>query len=354
MATTARSGPRWNNGSPSNAKQRRLRRRRPEACAALDLGTNNCRLLIARPARDGFRIIDAFSRVVQLGAGVDETGRLSEPAIRRTIDALKVCAGKIRKRHVRQGRYVATAACRRAENCEAFLDEVERETGLVIEIISAEEEARLTLAGCLPLLNGAAPRALVFDIGGGSTEVLWLKINGSRPELIDWISLPLGVVTLTERYGQGPFIPAAYRIIIDELLGHLQPFCERHDIARHVRDAGVQMLGSSGTVTTLAGLSQELPRYDRSRVDGAFLEFEAVHQLTGMLSAMSAEDRASHPCIGRDRADMMAAGCAILEAICQRWPVGRLRVADRGVREGILVDLLGRKGDEPGRGDDRG
>lgn len=341
----ARSGPHRASGPRNKAAQRRQKRRGPGFCAALDLGTNNCRLLIARPAPEGFRIVDAFSRVVRLGAGVEETGRLSEAAIRRTIDALKVCAGKIRRRGVRRGRYVATAACRKAENCEAFLARVEAETGLAIEIISAEEEARLTLAGCGPLLNGGAPRALVFDIGGGSTEVLWLRVDGAAPELIDWISLPFGVVTLTEQHGQGPFLPEEYAGIVDGLLGHLETFCERHDIARHVGEAGVQMLGSSGTVTTLAGMLQDLPRYERSRVDGSFLEFDAVHRLTGMLSAMSAEDRAGHPCIGRDRADMMAAGCAILEAICRRWPVGRLRVADRGIREGILVDLLGRKGD---------
>ncbi len=348
---TAQPGRHFANGPQTSPRQRRQRRRRPEFCAALDLGTNNCRLLIARPAPDGFRIVDAFSRVVQLGAGVEETGRLSDEAVARTIDALRVCASKIRRRGVRRGRYVATAACRKAQNCEAFLAHVARETGLAIEIISAEEEARLTLAGCVPLLNGTTPRALVFDIGGGSTEVLWLDVDAPRHRIIDWISLPLGVVTLTERHGRGPFIPAAYRTIVDELLGHLQPFCERHEIARHVQDAEVQMLGSSGTVTTLAGLSLELPRYDRSRVDGSFLEFEAVHRLTGLLSAMSSEDRAQHPCIGRERADMMAAGCAILEAICQRWPVGRLRVADRGVREGILVDLLGRRGDEAAAGD---
>ncbi|UCH73941.1 MAG: Ppx/GppA family phosphatase [Rhodospirillales bacterium] len=357
MDSTAPSGPRRNGGPQGALSTRRTRRpngRRPEACAALDLGTNNCRLLVAHPARNGFRIVDAFSRVVRLGEGVEEAGRLSEPAIERTIEALKVCAGKIRKRRVTRGRYVATAACRKAENCDAFLDRVASETGLRIEIISAEEEARLTLTGCLPLLDGAAPRALVFDIGGGSTEVLWLDAAGPATRLIDWISLPLGVVTLTERYGQGPFPPDAYRTIVDELLTLLQPFCERHEITRYVRDAAVQMLGSSGTVTTLAGLWQELPRYDRSRVDGAFLEFEAVHRLTARLSAMSAEDRARHPCIGRDRADMMAAGCAILEAICRRWPVGRLRVADRGIREGILVDLLGRGGNQALLGDDRG
>jgi len=343
---TAQTGPRWNGGPRNSLRQRRLRKRRPETCAALDLGTNNCRLLIARAARGGFRIIDAFSRVVQLGEGVEETGRLSEAAIVRTIEALKVCAAKIRKREVARGRYVATAACRNAENCEDFLERVERETGLAIEIITAEEEARLTLAGCLPLLNGAAPRALVFDIGGGSTEVLWLDVNGQGTRVIDWISLPLGVVTLTERFGQGPFLPDTLDDIVGELLGQLEPFCERHDIVRHVHNADVQMLGSSGTVTTLAGLSQELPRYDRARVDGSFLEFEAVHRLTAMLSAMHSEERARHPCIGRERADMMAAGCAILEAICRRWPVGRLRVADRGIREGILVDLLGRKEDD--------
>ena len=355
MDTTAQQGPRDNNRARSNtAKQRRRSRRNPGYCAALDLGTNNCRLLIARPAPDGFRIVDAFSRVVRLGAGVDETGQLSEAAIGRTIDALKVCAGKIRRRGVKQGRYVATAACRRAENCDTFLSRVESETGLAIEIISAEEEARLTLRGCVPLLDGDASRALVFDIGGGSTEVLWLRLDDSEPDLIDWISLPLGVVTLTERYGQGPFTPEDYGAMVDVLVDHLRPFCERHDIARHVGETGVQMLGSSGTVTTLAGLFQELPRYDRNRVDGSFLDFDAVHRLTGELSAMSSEDRAGHPCIGRDRADMMAAGCAILEAICRRWPVGRLRVADRGIREGILVDLMGRKGGEAANGNGRG
>jgi len=340
---TTRPGSNRKSGPPNSLRQRRVRKRRPEACAALDLGTNNCRLLIARPVRGGFRVIDAFSRVVQLGAGVEETGHLSEASILRTIEALKICAVKIRKRGVTRGRYVATAACRKAENCEAFLERVERETGLRIEIISAEEEARLTLAGCLPLLDDDAPRALVFDIGGGSTEVLWLDVNGDGARLIDWISLPLGVVTLTERFGQGPFAPDIYQVILDELLEQFEPFCQRHDIARHVGDSAVQMLGSSGTVTTLAGLSQDLPRYDRTRVDGTFLEFDVVHRLTAMLIGMHAEERARHPCIGRDRAEMMAAGCAILEAICRRWPVGRLRVADRGVREGILVDLLGRK-----------
>jgi exopolyphosphatase/guanosine-5'-triphosphate,3'-diphosphate pyrophosphatase len=322
----------------------RDRRRDPGFCAALDLGTNNCRLLVARPAPGGFRIVDAFSRVVRLGEGLDETGRLSRASMERAIDALRVCASKIRRRGVSMGRYVATAACRNAENCDQFIDRVEAETGLIIETITAQEEARLTVAGCFPLLDGHAPHSLVFDIGGGSTEVMWLVRDGDAMEMVDWISMPFGVVSLTERFGQGPFDAAIFGAIVEELLVELTPFCEAHGISRHVQDASVQMLGSSGTVTTLAGLTMELTRYDRSRVDGSFLDFDDVHTLSAKLSAMTSADRAAHPCIGNDRADMMAAGCAILEAICRRWPVGRLRVADRGVREGILVDLMGRNG----------
>jgi len=343
VALSTESEPRRNGGKRKRTGSRHTGRQSQGFCAALDLGTNNCRLLVARPAADGFRIVDAFSRVVRLGEGLEETGRLSEAAMTRTIDALRVCATKIRRRGVAHGRYVATAACRNAENCDEFMARVEEETGLHIETISAGEEARLTVAGCYPLLDGTAPHSLVFDIGGGSTEVMWLARNGDAQEMVDWISMPFGVVSLTERFGQGPFEAAGWEAIVKELLDRLAPFCETHGIAGHVGKAEVQMLGSSGTVTTLAGLTMELERYDRSRVDGSFLEFGDVHSLAARLSAMTAEDRAAHPCIGNERADMMAAGCSILEAICRRWPVGRLRVADRGVREGILVDLMGRK-----------
>lgn len=343
MAISTEPAPRRKAGQRKELSSRRKHRSGWEHFAALDLGTNNCRLLVARSAGAGFRIVDAFSRVVRLGEGLEETGRLSDAAMDRAIEALRVCASKIRRRSVSRGRYVATAACRNAENCGEFLDRVEARTGLAIETISAEEEARLTVAGCFPLLDGRAPHSLVFDIGGGSTEVMWLAQDGSVQKMIDWISMPFGVVTLTERFGQGPFEPAMWEEIVEELMRRLAPFCERHGIAGHVGGARVQMLGSSGTVTTLAGLMMELERYDRSRVDGSFLAFADIHELARRLGAMTAGERAAHPCIGRDRADMMAAGCAILEAICRRWPVGRVRVADRGVREGILVDLVGHR-----------
>lgn len=343
VALTTEPEPHRYGGRRNHAGSHRRVRHGHAFCAALDLGTNNCRLLVARPGAGGFRIVDAFSRVVRLGEGLEESGRLSEAAMKRAIEALRVCAAKIRRRNVSQGRYVATAACRNAANCDEFLDRVESETGLSIETISAEEEARLTVAGCFPLLEEAARHSLVFDIGGGSTEVMWLARNGEAHEMVDWISMPFGVVSLTEKFGQGPFDVEMWDDIVEELLARLSPFCEVHGISGHVSRAEVQMLGSSGTVTTLAGLMMKLERYDRSRVDGSFLEFTDIHRLSKHLSGMTARDRAAHPCIGSDRADMMAAGCAILEAICRRWPVGRLRVADRGVREGILVDLMGRK-----------
>jgi exopolyphosphatase/guanosine-5'-triphosphate,3'-diphosphate pyrophosphatase len=321
--------------------------RQPQAnYAALDLGTNNCRLLIARPARGGFRVIDAFSRIVRLGEGLSATGALSETAMARTIEALKVCAGKIGQRRVTAGRFVATEACRRADNCNEFLERVRDEIGIEIEIISTAEEARLVVAGCAPLLHSRIPYALVFDIGGGSTEIVWLRRRGSAsgsreaPEMLGSVSLPFGVVTFTERFGGIEVSPAIYRAMVAEAEAALQPFEREHGIRREVRARQVQMLGSSGTVTTLAGVHLALPRYIRAFVDGSMLTFDQIELVSRHLAGLDIEGRAANPCVGRERADLVLSGCAILDAICAIWPVGRLRVADRGIREGILFELM--------------
>jgi exopolyphosphatase/guanosine-5'-triphosphate,3'-diphosphate pyrophosphatase len=313
-------------------------------CAALDLGTNNCRLLVARGTRRGFRVIDAFSRIVRLGEGLAATGLLSEPAMERTIEALKICAGKVAQRRVTDARYVATEACRRAANCAEFLARVEARTGIAIEIITSDEEARLVVAGCAPLLERRLPHALVFDIGGGSTELVWLSVPRdpwSMPRVEGFVSLPEGVVTLSDRYGGCDVAPEAYAAMVAEMRAALLPFEERWGIAAAVARGAVQMLGSSGTVTTLAGIHLALPRYNRATVDGSELSFESVRQVTERLRGMSYAARAAEACVGSERADLVLAGCAILEAMCQLWPVGRLRVADRGIREGILQGLLG-------------
>jgi exopolyphosphatase / guanosine-5'-triphosphate,3'-diphosphate pyrophosphatase len=326
--------------------------RQPQAnYAALDLGTNNCRLLIARPARGGFRVVDAFSRIVRLGEGLSASGELSETAMARTIEALKVCAGKIGQRKVTAGRYVATEACRRAVNCTEFLDRVRDEIGIELEIISTAEEARLVVAGCAPLLHSRIPYAVVFDIGGGSTEIVWLRRHGSGPayravpEILGSVSLPFGVVTFTERFGGIEVSPTIYRAMVAEAEAALLPFEREHGIRREVRARQVQMLGSSGTVTTLAGVHLALPRYIRAFVDGSMLTFDQIELVSRHLAGLDIEGRAANPCVGRERADLVLSGCAILDAICATWPVGRLRVADRGIREGILFELMQGQGE---------
>jgi exopolyphosphatase/guanosine-5'-triphosphate,3'-diphosphate pyrophosphatase len=330
----------------------------PEHFGAIDLGTNNCRLLVARPAPEGFRVVDSFSRVVRLGEGLGAADRLSEPAMARAVEALKVCAAKLRRNRVQRARAVATEACRRALNRPAFLDRVRRETGIALEVIDQEEEASLALYGCAPLLDPDVPNALVFDIGGGSTEVCWMAVEGrdgegpfgwaERLQPIAWHSMPIGVASLTERHDARTPSAATYQAMVRESQAALAGFAARPEIARlfdRARTAdgpAVQMLGTSGTVTTLAGVHQELPRYDRSRVDGCCLSFDTVRRVSDRIAAMSHRERVRHPCIGTDRADFVIAGCAILEAICRTWPVGSLRVADRGLREGILYHLMRR------------
>ncbi len=313
--------------------------------AAIDLGTNNCRMLIARPTAQGFRVIDAFSRIVRLGERLQARGLLLEAAMTRTIGALGVCAAKLHRRGVTRVRGVATEACRRAANGDAFIDRVAAETGIRLEVISSREEARLAFAGCLPLLDGDARSALVFDIGGGSTELVWLRRgeNGAH-RAAAWTSLPCGVVSLAEEYGGDVISRDAYEAMVDSVRRRLARFEADHGIAGEVAAGGVEMLGTSGTVTTVAGVYLDLPRYDRARVDGLRLSFADVKAVSDRLIDLDYSGRAAIPSVGRERADLVVAGCAIVEAIHRCWPVGSLRVADRGLREGMLVSMIEAEG----------
>jgi exopolyphosphatase/guanosine-5'-triphosphate,3'-diphosphate pyrophosphatase len=313
--------------------------------AALDLGTNNCRLLIARQGSGSYQVIDAFSRIVRLGEGVSQSGRLSDDAMDRTIEALKICAAKMERRGVSLARAVATEACRRAENCGGFVDRAMGEAGISLDIITSGEEAALAFKGCTPLLDRDLPYAIIFDIGGGSTELGWLRLASQRPpEIIAWHSMPYGVVSLTEEFGaeaaNGESPQAFYRRMVDKVVHELDPFRRAIGAGRHISDGNVQMLGTSGTVTTLSGIQLGLPRYDRNMVDGSYLRFGDVERISQDLAIRDCKGRATLPCIGLERADLVLSGCAILSAICRLWPVGRLRVADRGVREGILMSLM--------------
>jgi len=315
--------------------------------AALDLGTNNCRLLIARPAGDGFVVIDAFSRIVRLGEGLASSGQLSDAAMNRAIAALSVCAEKLRRRNVTLVRSVATEACRRASNGGEFVARVLAETGIRLQIITAEQEARLAVMGCHALLEPGTGPALVFDIGGGSTELVLLDggIAGDGqgvPDVGGWFSAPWGVVSLSESEphvgGSEAELRAAYARMHQRVAEAFAPFAatlrERHG------DPGIRLLGTSGTVTTLASLHLDLPNYDRRAVDGLIVPAESMRSLCQRLAGMNVTERAGLACIGSERADLVVAGCAILEAILDLWPAERLSVADRGIREGILRSLM--------------
>ena len=335
-----------------------------EVYGALDLGTNNCRLLLARPSRRGFRVVDAFSRIIRLGEGVSQTGQLSEPAMRRTIEALRVCAGKIQRHRVGRARLVATEACRVAINGVQFLDRVERELGLKLEMLSRRDEARLAVAGCASLIDPNSEFALVFDIGGGSSELIWLDLTkrsqpwrapfASRTEADDammaWTSLPVGVVTLAETFGGREVTPEVFEAMVDYVTDMLTPFEAKHKVTARIVGRRVHLLGTSGTVTTVAGILLGLTRYDRAQVDGSWLKVKDAQAVTYDLLARTYEQRIAEPCIGRDRADLVLAGCAILEALLRQWPCENLRVADRGLREGILTTLMSEDGVyRPGR-----
>ena len=317
-----------------------------QAYAAIDLGTNNCRLLIARPEGDHFVVIDAFSRVVRLGEGLAQTGRLSDAAMERAMGALRICADKLRRRNVHLARSVATEACRRASNGDAFIERVREETGIALDVISAREEARLAVLGCHVLLEPGFGPAMIFDIGGGSTELVLIESTDTVPRILDWQSVPWGVVSLTETCGPEGATQAErehrYHVmrqtVRDSFAGFARRVTERHGAGLPVET--LRLLGTSGTVTTLASLHLDLPQYDRRAVDGLIVPSHSMRSISERLSAMAIEERRQLPCIGRERADLVVAGCAILEAILDIWPADRLGVADRGIREGILRSMI--------------
>jgi exopolyphosphatase / guanosine-5'-triphosphate,3'-diphosphate pyrophosphatase len=308
--------------------------------AALDLGTNNCRLLIACPTDDGFRVVDSFSRIIRLGEGISATGCISDAAIERAIAALSICRDKIQSKKAKRLRLIATEACRAASNAEGFRDRVAAETGIRLEVIDRETEAALAVIGCSPLLDPHGRGAILFDIGGGSTELVRIERDpteqNASPRIKAWMSIPLGVVTLAEHFGGRDVTPQSYARMVAEVAKHVGPFAAEHGEEL----AEMHLLGTSGTVTTLAGVHLNLVRYDRRRIDGVWMNDADVTETIARLLGMSYQERAANNCISVERADLVLAGCAILDAIRHAFPLPRLRVADRGLREGMLVEMM--------------
>jgi len=333
--------------APESSKPKRpVKRNSSSLYAALDLGTNNCRLLIATPQKKGrFRVVDGFSRIVRLGEGLAQTGNLSEGAMDRAIDALAVCAAKLKDRGIREQRLIATEACRQAGNGEQFLSRVTQETGLQLEIVSREAEARLAAQGCGSLIDRKAKGAVLFDIGGGSSELILVHCKNQdhsdiSNRMLGWTSLPMGVVTLAEQFGGQDVSRELFEEMEQCVLDEIEKFEERNAFGESFSKENFHLLGTSGTVTTLAGIHLKLPKYDRRRVDGLWLNSKDVDVVIEQLLVMSYEARMQNPCVGKERADLVLAGCAILNAIRKTWPTNRLRVADRGLREGLLSQMM--------------
>ncbi len=344
---------RWGRRSPGRLDSGLGSDRGGPTYAALDLGTNNCRLLVARPAGNGFRVVDAFSRIIRLGEGVSSSRRISDAAIARAVEALAICRNKMKNKGATRARLIATEACRAAENGDDFCNRVADEVGLELEVIDRETEALLAATGCTPLMDPQADGVVLFDIGGGSSELVRLdrsqKSRGGPPlpQIRGWVSLPHGVVTLAERHGGYRVDRDTYEAMVDEVAGLIAPFAREHggDGLR-----GIHLLGTSGTVTTIAGVHLDLKRYDRNRVDGCWMNAQQIDGVIERLLAMSYDDRVASPCIGAERADLVLAGCAILDAIRRAFPCPRLRVADRGLREGMLVQMMREDGAWGGAG----
>lgn len=310
--------------------------------AAIDLGTNSCRLVIAQPTPSSFHVVETFSKVTRLGEGIINGNMLSRAAIRRTVAALKVCRGIVDEYSpMIRMRFVATAACRRAINCKEFVQAVEKETGLSMEVISSKEEARLAVVGCMPLLNRMIKRALVFDIGGGSTEISLARITETGKTFIEgFVSIPYGVVTVSEAFPGKDMTNLAYNTIVERTQKILQEFEDKYGISEAVRNQEIQIIGTSGTVTVLGAVHLNLPRYNRVAVDGLAISGAEIEKVISKIKKMGYDGRCRHSCIGKQKADLTIAGCTIIEALTTFWPVSEITIADRGIREGILLDMI--------------
>ncbi|MFC0633326.1 Ppx/GppA phosphatase family protein [Brevundimonas balnearis] len=332
-------------GAPERRDARSPSGRDATLHAALDLGTNNCRLLVARPAREGFRVVDSFSRIVRLGEGLSRTGRLDPAAMDRAYDALAICAERLGRREVPPDRVraVATQACRAAENGLAFVERVAKGTGLKLRIIDPSEEARLSVAGCANLFDPRAEAVVVIDVGGGSTEISWLVRGAAGLATVAWVSVPLGVVSLAERLPEPDDGSAAwYAGMVDEMAAALSAPAEAVELRPLFEQGRAHLIGTSGAITSLAGIHLRLPRYNRDRVDGLWMTRGECDAAIERLRLMGRQGRAADPCIGPDRADLVLAGAAILDAVQRGWPSERVRVADRGLREGLLLEAMRR------------
>ena len=311
-------------------------RTRPLRLAGVDIGTLTCRLLIADIATSG-RLTELRSdrRILRLGEGVDQTGKLSGAAMDRVIQCLQEWRGLIDASHVDATAAVATSAVRDAANRDEFLDRVKHEAGFEVELISGEEEARRTMLGIRSGLSHEVTDVLALDIGGGSTEFI-LDRSGQKPVVR---SIDIGVVRICER-----------------LLHHDPPTDDevreaREWVARETKAAVADMdhyqtatfVGTAGTITSLAAMAQKLSTYEPARIHNYQLELTTIQEIEQMLLSRKKADRAGLPGLEKGREEVIAAGAIIIRTIMETLGMSSVLVSDLGLREGVLIDLVMRK-----------
>jgi exopolyphosphatase/guanosine-5'-triphosphate,3'-diphosphate pyrophosphatase len=316
------------------------------------------------------KVIDSFAKIISLGEGIKQTGVLSEEAIERTIVALRACKKKLDSHRIYKMRAVATEACRQASNTKSLIERVNSEIGVDLEVISPQEEARLVLKGCSGVISDEKNYGILMDIGGGSTEVVWLKINKgmTRPTIsvIDSISLPFGVVTISDTYTHSKNNQEIYTVLRKNILSTIDTFMKKNNIRTNFSKGDVQVITSSGTTTTLGSLTLGLSTYDRSSVDGKDFSSKKIVEVGEELLSRYLSSTPTTVKLGKEknfitnkffdhvldksseefkifaynRMGLLAAGVVIINSILESIGDCLVRIADRGVREGILYDLM--------------
>lgn len=299
--------------------------------AGIDCGTNSIRLLIADVDEEG-RLHDVVRRmeVVRLGEGVDETGRLSKAALERTRAALVDYTAQIRDHGVEAVRMVATSASRDAANARDFTVMVESVLGVAPEVVSGEEEARLSFTGAVATLSDPVGQRLLVDIGGGSTEF----VRGAGTEVLAATSVDVGCVRMTERHLRSdPLVPSEVDAAVVDIRAAVE---EALAVADPDRTAG-ELVAVAGTATTIAGIALELSAYDADVIDRTRLSYEQVAKVTDGLVRADHAARLAIPVMHPGRADVIVGGALVLRTIMECCGADAVLVSEHDILDGIAL-----------------
>lgn len=306
--------------------------------AAIDLGSRNCRTIVGCQSKAGaFEYIETYSKSVSLADGVAASKKLSRKSMDRTIEALAFCSKVLSRYAGLTYLAVATDAMRRAENASVFIKRVKRELGLIISIITPQEEAYYAALGCIEVLSLETEIFVVFDIGGGSSEIALCRQKSDKDiELIDSLSIPYGVINLLESKDHLTF--SGYSNLVQKISDLSRDFLNQYATTLDFVN-NFQCIGTSGTTTTVAALNMNLRFYDREKINDSILQFSEILKTVHYVQSLSEDERKLHPYISQSNEDLVLGGLTILEGIVRGLPASTITVTDRGVRDGVVYAL---------------